>query len=593
MDRLLDVDGEQSLNGQRLRDVDVDRLLDVDGEQSLNGQRLRDVDVDRLLDVDVDTLLDAILNPEAPSAQTPGSKKEIVTTKSYFREFFNRDDLEYVVMEVWLEQILSDKTKTLAEALHDGRLWNRVYLDAWFSHPELGEGFQVITMMRMGRWDPGEKLRRDKADAAQHCPCCMQFGKETLLHYIMECKAWEKERDAMKKELCEQLEVTDEFMMGVIDEEGEPCCESGREGKIRYQVLLESVLGIGQDPREKKRVIDSRTLPLNRVGRVVQEYLLSGESIREHCDEEHSVVFHAAIALARFLKATKSRRYDMVVKWVGKEGIWGNWRKTVRPGQQSSGAGTARATGTASLTRNPVNSDPPQRQPRKRATIATTRVGRPTDDSEDEQSAFGRGGRGGRGRGGRGGFNGGRGGFNGGRGGFNGGGRGGFNGGRGGFNGGGRGGFNGGGRGGFNGGGQGGVYNGRGDRDVPTHESNQRTDNNPTTHSDHPNPNAMESREQRTLRDELEQQRRDLLEMQDQHRRTERLEMQDQHRRTERLERQNQHRRTERLERQDQQQRVEILERENRHLRELLERQQQHPRYREADTERHKRNRVH
>ena len=171
--RLRDVDGEQSLNGQRLRDVDVDRLLDVDGEQSLNGQRLRDVDVDRLLDVDVDRLLDATLNPETPSAQTPGSKKEIVTTKSYFREFFNRNDLEYVVMEVWLEQILSDKTKTLAEALQDGRLWNRVYLDAWFSHPELGEGFQVITMMRMGRWDPGEKLRRDKADAAQHCPCCM------------------------------------------------------------------------------------------------------------------------------------------------------------------------------------------------------------------------------------------------------------------------------------------------------------------------------------------------------------------------------------------------------------------------------------
>ena len=54
-----------------------------------------------------------------------------------------------------------DRTLSLKEYIFQGCVRNHCYMDAWYKHPELGRGFQVMMRIRVGAWEPASRLKKN------------------------------------------------------------------------------------------------------------------------------------------------------------------------------------------------------------------------------------------------------------------------------------------------------------------------------------------------------------------------------------------------------------------------------------------------
>ena len=54
----------------------------------------------------------------------------------------------------------------------------------------------MILSMRVVCWYPGERMIPYEDNLLQmSCPCCVEKGRETLKHYLVECSKFTKERE--------------------------------------------------------------------------------------------------------------------------------------------------------------------------------------------------------------------------------------------------------------------------------------------------------------------------------------------------------------------------------------------------------------
>ena len=117
-----------------------------------------------------------------------------------------RKDLENVIPDTNREvmaEICAPKPNpaSQAETYYSTNLGPRVVRNLIFKmgseRIEISYGWMVLERLRMGRYWTAPRLASagliDQKYRTQ-CPCCLENTKEDELHYLLECKTWNKER---------------------------------------------------------------------------------------------------------------------------------------------------------------------------------------------------------------------------------------------------------------------------------------------------------------------------------------------------------------------------------------------------------------
>ena len=70
--------------------------------------------------------------------------------REFVWKYYNDERVLDMAVYTWLKMLSEDKTLSLKEYIFQGCVRNHCYMDAWYQHPELGRGFQVMMRIRVG-----------------------------------------------------------------------------------------------------------------------------------------------------------------------------------------------------------------------------------------------------------------------------------------------------------------------------------------------------------------------------------------------------------------------------------------------------------
>ena len=211
----------------------------------------------------------------------------------------------------WLKMLSEDRTLSLKEYIFQGCVRNHCYMDAWYEHPELGRGFQVMMRIRVGAWEPASRLKKNGC-LLRHCPCCMRRGGETLRHYILECWTFREQREVMMRNLRERLNPVDDDEIGwyIRKALGMRQWERIVRPKDGKKTLEEA-----WNNYSVKEVVDAPSLQAKRSHKhklVVSLQKWEDTNEEQIEDDEREKVTLAAVELARYLQDTNPVRMQLL-----------------------------------------------------------------------------------------------------------------------------------------------------------------------------------------------------------------------------------------------------------------------------------------
>lgn len=203
-----------------------------------------------------------------------------------------RKDLENVIPDTNREvmaEICAPKPNpaSQAETYYSTNLGPRVVRNLIFKmgseRIEISYGWMVLERLRMGRYWTAPRLASagliDQKYRTQ-CPCCLENTKEDELHYLLECKTWNKERT---------------FFLGDIEAYNE-LFPAGLSIKAKLMVLL----SIAVDPL--KTAVFARFTAMELELAIV-----------DMLDESHyEWRAHVVTMVARYLSRTNLRRFSLM-----------------------------------------------------------------------------------------------------------------------------------------------------------------------------------------------------------------------------------------------------------------------------------------
>ena len=186
----------------------------------------------------------------------------------------------------------------------------QVYQDVWDDKPELWRGCQTLLKIRVNGFYSGEKLLQVKHWSDCGCPCCGDKSEmETTVHYLLECPCWWEEREVMRVEIEELMDMHDVVIQS-----------------MERVVLM--IAGIESDysAYEEALVFPSRRFP-NHKGSAIESLLQ--EELIEVDDDLYAFFYGCTVALCRFLNATYSMRQWRVKEWLFHDRMVDRMRRAV------------------------------------------------------------------------------------------------------------------------------------------------------------------------------------------------------------------------------------------------------------------------
>ena len=186
----------------------------------------------------------------------------------------------------------------------------QVYQDVWDDKPELWRGCQTLLKIRVNGFYSGEKLLQVKHWSDCGCPCCGDKSEmETTVHYLLECPCWWEEREVMRVEIEELMDMHDVVIQS-----------------MERVVLM--IAGIESDysAYEEALVFPSRRFP-NHKGSAIESLLQ--EELIEVDDDLYAFFYGCTVALCRYLNATCSMRQWRVKEWLFHDRMADRMRRVV------------------------------------------------------------------------------------------------------------------------------------------------------------------------------------------------------------------------------------------------------------------------